>query len=130
MDLLENEAIFPDPDAFLPERWLSESTPASSTQHNTDEPPRLGTAADATFLRRKWALMAIFGGGTRMCAGMHLAWAELFLTVGIVMRRFGGRIQLHDVDFERDIKIVRDGFDAMPSRESKGLRVVVLPQSE
>ncbi|KAI1073951.1 putative P450 monooxygenase [Whalleya microplaca] len=100
--------IFPDPDAFTPERWL---------------PPD-----EAEVRQRRKSLLTVFGGGTRMCVGLNLAWAELYLTIAAVVRRFGGRLQLHDdVVFERDIKITVDGFNALSSRESKGLRVFVRP---
>jgi len=55
--------------------------------------------------------------------------AELYLTVAAVVRRLGERLKLHDVVFERDVKITVDGFNPLPCRESKGLRVVVLPPS-
>lgn len=125
VDILENEEIFPEPGAFLPERWLS--GPSIMTCANSESEPMDENDKDAVLRRRKWALMTIFGGGTRMCLGLNLAWAEMYLAVATVLRRFGDRMRLYEVDFERDIKTVRDGFDAMPSPDSKGLRVVILP---
>jgi hypothetical protein len=63
-----------------------------------------------------------------MCIGLHLAWSEMYLTVAILVWRFGDRLELWDVDFERDIKITIDGFDAYPGRGHKGLRVKMLPE--
>ena len=104
MDLLENPDIFPDPHAFLPERWLPFDSPE---------------------VRHRRKSLVVFGGGTRMCLGLNLAWLELYLAVAMVVRRFGDRFKLYDTVFERDIKITVDGFNALPSRESKGLRVMI-----
>ncbi|ORY58843.1 putative cytochrome P450 [Pseudomassariella vexata] len=109
IDMVEDPETFPEPNSFEPERWMP-----------FDEPE----------VRRRRKRLVIFGGGTRICLGINLAWAELYLTVAAVVRRFGDRLQLHDVVFERDLKIVVDGFNPLPSRESKGLRVVVRPKSE
>ena len=109
IDILDDPDIFPDPDSFNPERWLPFDSP------------------EVRYCRK---YLVAFGGGTRMCLGMNLAWAELYLTVAAVAQRFGNRLKLHDVVFERDMKIVVDGFNALPSRDTKGLRVVVLPLAE
>lgn len=109
IDMLEDPDAFPDPNSFDPERWLPFNSPE---------------------VRQRRKYLAAFGGGTRMCVGLNLAWAELYLTVATVVRRFGDRLKLHSVVFERDVKIVADGFNALPSRESKGLRVVVLPVAD
>ena len=104
MDLLENPDIFPNPHAFVPERWLP---------------------FDSLEVRHRRKSLVVFGGGTRMCLGLNLAWAELYLAVAMVVRRFCDRFRLYDTVFERDIKITVDGFNALPSRESKGLRVTI-----
>lgn len=102
--ILEHPGIFPDPHSFVPERWLP---------------------FDAPEVRHRRKYLIVFGGGSRMCLGLNLAWAELYLTVAAVIRRLGGRLRLDDVVFDRDLKIVVDGFNPLPSRESKGLRVFV-----
>ena len=101
---LEHPGIFPDPHSFVPERWLP---------------------FDAPEVRHRRKYLIVFGGGSRMCLGLNLAWAELYLTVAAVVRRLGGRLRLDNVEFERDLKIVVDGFNPLPSRDSKGLRVFV-----
>ncbi|KAL8791127.1 MAG: hypothetical protein Q9195_006024 [Heterodermia aff. obscurata] len=104
--ILEHPGIFPDPHSFVPERWLP---------------------FDAPEVRRRRKYLIVFGAGSRMCLGLNLAWAELYLTVAAVVRRLGDRLRLDDVVFDRDLKIVVDGFNPLPSRESKGLRVFVSP---
>lgn len=101
---LEDPAIYPDPHRFDPDRWL----PANSPE-----------------VRRRRKALVVFGGGTRMCIGLNLAWTELYLTLAILVRRLGVRMGLHEVVFGRDIEITVDGFNALPSSESKGLRIVI-----
>ncbi|KAI1132772.1 cytochrome P450 [Nemania abortiva] len=60
--------IFPDPDEFRPERWLGDTTTAGG------------------YPLSKY--MVPFGKGPRMCLGMNLAMAELYLTFAHVFRRF------------------------------------------
>lgn len=105
LDILENPGIFPAPDAFIPRRWLPLESPQARQRY-------------------QW-LQTAFGGGTRICLGINLAWAELYLATACVIRRFGGRMSLYDVVLDRDVKITVDGFNALPSKESKGLRVII-----
>lgn len=108
VDFLERPDVFLNPDVFSPGRWI----PFDSPQ-----------------VRHRRRSLVIFGGGTRMCLGLNLAWTELYLTVATVVRRVGNRLKMHDVVFERDVKITVDGFNALTSRESKGLRVIVEPRN-
>ncbi|KAF8463431.1 putative P450 monooxygenase [Kalaharituber pfeilii] len=59
-----NAAIFPDPYEFKPERWLGTS----------------GKDLD------KW--LVAFSKGPRMCAGINLAWCELYLAFATLYRKF------------------------------------------
>lgn len=128
IDILEDEEIFPDPHAFKPERWLPPASSSAPT-HAVAESGYGGEVTDDPVMRRRrWAVSTVFGGGSWMCIGLHLAWSEMYLTVAILVSRFGHRMELHDVDFERDIKITIDGFDAFPGRGHKGLRVMILPE--
>ncbi|KAI0297040.1 putative P450 monooxygenase [Multifurca ochricompacta] len=56
--------VFPNPDAFIPERWLGR---------------------DAKTLE---ASMAVFSKGPRSCLGVNLAYCELYLVIASIFRRF------------------------------------------
>ncbi|KAK2608165.1 hypothetical protein N8I77_006793 [Diaporthe amygdali] len=128
VDILEDPKIFPEPDAFRPERWLPSALGSIPEEAALGEDDDGEMTEDSASRRRKWALSTVFGGGSRMCIGLHLAYSEMYLTTAILVSRFGHRLELYDVDFERDIKITIDGFDAYPGRGHKGLRVMVLPE--
>jgi cytochrome P450 len=92
-----NPDIFPDPFTFKPERWLDN--------------PALG----------KYLLA--FGRGSRICLGMNLAMAEIYLTLAHVFRRF--EFELYDTIAPRDVEIIRDSFIGMVDGNSQGIRVRV-----
>ncbi|PVI04209.1 trichodiene oxygenase [Periconia macrospinosa] len=76
-----DENIYPDPMRFHPDRWLQSAT-------------RVATPAStyAPFLR-----------GTRMCLGLHLAWAEMYLVLATLVQRFSFKIEgVTAADFELD----------------------------
>ncbi|KAI0391547.1 cytochrome P450 [Xylariaceae sp. FL0594] len=60
-----DETLYPDPHRFDPERWM--------------DPERR---------RRLEKAFAPFSRGTRVCLGMHLAWAEMYLLVATLVDRF------------------------------------------
>lgn len=95
----DNPSVFPEPGAFRPERWLD--------------------AEQAKFLSRHFVA---FSKGTRMCLGMHLAWAEVYLVLGCLLTRY--RFDFCDT-VVTDIKMEHDFFDPVPRLDSKGLRVRV-----
>jgi len=94
----ENESIFPEPREFRPERWL----------HNE----RL----------RKYLLA--FSRGSRSCLGINLAWAELYLIVAHIFRRF--KFDVGQIVRERDIDVTKDFIMGVPRDDSKGIVVKVL----
>lgn len=59
-----DETLFPDPMGFHPERWLGDG-------------------------ERLDKYLTVFGGGTRMCLGMALANAEVYLGLAKLFRRWG-----------------------------------------
>ncbi|CAG8974306.1 hypothetical protein HYALB_00011976 [Hymenoscyphus albidus] len=98
----ENEELFPDPMVFRPERWLK----------NKD-------------LHR---YLLPFSKGPRSCLGINLAWAELFLIVGTVFRRFNFDIEM--VSRERDIDTAKDVVMLVPRVDSPGVLVKILQNEE
>ena len=103
-----NPEIFPAPHTFDPERWLKGN--ATSTQGNGG-------------LQRLDRYLVSFGKGTRACAGINLAYAELYLAFANVFRRF--EMELFETVRERDIELRHDLFVPYPSLQSPGVRVLV-----
>ena len=95
-----NPDIFHDPRAFLPERWLDRGE----------------------FRKGADKFMFSFGRGSRACLGINLAYAELFITLAAIVRRFDFipyRTDIRDVDLERDFII------PTPKLGSLGVRAMV-----
>ncbi|KAG6365865.1 hypothetical protein INS49_000041 [Diaporthe citri] len=59
-----DENIYPNPQFFEPERWMEGSGIRKNAEH----------------------AYAPFSKGTRMCVGMHLAWAELYLALAALVQ--------------------------------------------
>ena len=89
-------AIFPDPERFDPERWLQE--------------------------KRLDKYLTNFSKGTRGCVGINLAYAELYLALAGVFRRFDFELFGTTID---DVKMVRDKLVPGAAVGSKGVRVIV-----
>lgn len=95
-------SIFPDSNTFNPDRWLNNP----KTVHGKP-------------LSR---YLVSFSKGTRMCLGLHLAWAELYIGLANVFRR---------VDFElfetgrEEVEMASEFFVPKPKAGSKGVRAVV-----
>jgi cytochrome P450 len=95
--LHDNPEKFPDPYAFKPERWLESED-------------------------RLERYLVNFSKGTRQCLGINLAYAEIYLTLAAVFRRF--EFELFDTTRE-DVDVVHDFFSPQPKKGSKGARVIV-----
>lgn len=104
-----DEAIFADPFAFRPERWLGDGE------------------------RRLEPYLTIFGAGSRVCLGMALAQAELFLMTAKLFRTWGadGDARPGDVGVIRafgttvkDCEMASDYFIPIPYIGTKGVRAV------
>ncbi|KAH9903693.1 cytochrome P450 [Xylariomycetidae sp. FL2044] len=93
-----NEAVFPSPYAFEPERWLR----------------------DPSALRHSFVP---FSRGGRGCIGINLAYAELYLVLAGFFTRL--EVALHETT-DRDVEIVEDNFVGLRPSDSKGVRVKVL----
>lgn len=65
--------------------------------------------------------MITFGGGVRKCLGMHLAQAEIALTLAANFRKFN--LALFETGCS-DVDAKYDAFLPLPDKESKGGRVL------
>jgi cytochrome P450 len=104
-----DETIFPDSRAFKPERWLSN--------------PHLDR------------YLVSFSKGSRQCIGINLAYAELYLMFGRLLRAYGSREVRAEGDLGwlelwetggRDVELFADHFIPVAVPGSKGVRVRVL----
>ena len=93
----ENEDIFPEPKTFRPERWLSPSPPTK--------------------------YLVSFSRGTRACVGINLSYAEMYLILASVYRRF--EFDVSRVSRERDVEVHRDVIMAVARADSEGIVVGV-----
>jgi cytochrome P450 len=91
----DRECIWPDPHSFVPERWLVDN----ETRRQMDK------------------YYVPFGKGARMCVGMNLANAMLYLVLANVIRNFDFEVYKTT---DRDLEIVADFFAPMPRRDSIG----------
>jgi hypothetical protein len=102
-----NPTIFPEPEKFLPDRWLNESD-----------------------YKRMSKYLQPWGRGSRLCLGMELAYTDLYLSVA---RLFGPdcafTMRLYDTRLE-DWDAYADYFAPLPVPGGKGLRVVVEPKEK
>ena len=98
-----NPEAFPNPHEYHPERYLEsygEVEPAEAHKH-----------------------LVPFSKGARMCVGQNLAWAELYLTIAVLMTSV--RMVLVDTT-ARDVTIESEHFVGLLPEDSKGIRVRVL----
>jgi len=98
-----NADVFPDPLFFRPERWLGNPKGPNGRQPLTN-------------------YLTTFGAGSRICVAMHLAYMEVYVSLGVIFRRHD--LQLFETDLS-DIEFALDMLAAMAHRESRGIRVTV-----
>lgn len=55
-----------------------------------------------------------------------LAYAELYMTLGLLIRRMGSQFRLFETDKE-DVEIHFDRFVPTPKQGTKGIRCLILP---
>ncbi|KAI4242382.1 MAG: hypothetical protein LQ352_007253 [Teloschistes flavicans] len=96
----EDESIFPNHKEFKPERWLDAKGSGSRLER----------------------YLVNFGRGTRQCIGISLAYAELYMTIATIFRRF--ELELFETDASA-VEYSRDFFNAMPEKRGDGLKVCV-----
>ena len=106
-----DESIFPDARSFIPERWI--------------ENPHLSR------------FLVAFSKGSRGCLGINLAYAEIYLCLAAIFRRFGsggedgvrgeddeGVLELFEPDL-KDVETAADFFVSAPAKGSEGIRIKV-----
>lgn len=106
----QDESIYPNWQDFRPERWI--------------ENPRLDR------------YLVSFTKGSRQCIGMNLAYAEMYLWLSGIFRRFGsqsvrfeedeGALELVDTEYQ-DVEIVSDCFVPNIRVGREGVKFRVLP---
>ena len=94
----DNPSLFPDPRTFHPERFIN-------------------------YPQLKRYLMP-FSRGSRQCAGLHLAYAELYLTLAAVFAPGNLTFELFQTDIS-DVETEHDFVNTSPRLDSKGIRVVI-----
>ncbi|KIW01741.1 uncharacterized protein PV09_06917 [Verruconis gallopava] len=98
-----NERLFPNPHAFMPERWL-------------DDQGRRRRDMEKYILT--------FSRGTRNCLGMNLAYAELYMCLAAIVLHIGDQMELFETDL-RDVTPEYETFAMRPYKGSQGIRVVI-----
>ncbi|KAL8727597.1 MAG: hypothetical protein Q9166_005947 [cf. Caloplaca sp. 2 TL-2023] len=92
----QNPDIYPQPLEFIPERWVDPS-------------------------ERRWLekYHVPFSRGSRVCVGLNLAWAELYIMTAQMVSRF--ELELYKTTRE-DVDIYSDMLIAEPKRYKNGVR--------
>ncbi|KAJ5461744.1 cytochrome monooxygenase aflU [Penicillium daleae] len=98
--VLMDPSIFPDPHTFDPERW----TRAAAKGERLDR------------------YLVNFSKGSRICLGMNLAYAELYLATAALIRRF--ELGLFETT-EKNIEFARDFGTPFPDEGNYSIRVQV-----
>ncbi|KAL2060745.1 hypothetical protein VTL71DRAFT_9387, partial [Oculimacula yallundae] len=102
-----DESVFPDSKKFLPERWIDR--------------PHLDK------------YLVSFTKGTRICIGINLAYAELYLGLARIFRAYGsvevreegdaGWLELFETTAD-DVELTKDVFIPVGRDGSKGIRII------
>ena len=98
--------IFPSPETFAPSRWLD--APTITAKGGVERP-----------LSR---YLVPFSKGPRMCLGINMANAELYIGLASVFRRL--EFELFETGL-RDVDMASDYLVPMPVEGSKGIRATV-----
>ncbi|GFF63200.1 cytochrome P450 [Aspergillus udagawae] len=105
-------AIYPEPTKFRPERWLEAD----------EEGGRLGQ------------YLVSFSKGSRQCISINLAYAELFICISAIFRRYNGTkdgesgkegiLELFKTS-DNNVDIAADMFIPSPRKGSNGIRLFI-----
>lgn len=105
---LIDENLFPEPRKFKPERWLDQMAEGKTTS-------------------RLDKYITAFGKGSRGCIGIHLAWAQMYMSLAAVVQRYD--LEMFETD-DTDAIPTRDLFTGGVKLDSKGIRVIVHSKDE
>ncbi|KAK4189411.1 Cyrochrome P450 monooxygenase [Podospora australis] len=97
-----DKELFPNPDEFIPERWLVDGQPNYKLQKN---------------------LMS-FGKGTRSCIGENLAYCEVYLMAALVAMRVLPRASLYETTVE-DVTYDHDQIVPQNKNGTMGVRIKI-----
>lgn len=94
----DDPTVFPLPRSYIPERWI-----------------QMDAESKARIMGKHFVP---FSKGSRMCLGMNLAYAEIYLVLAVLFSRY--RLDIAGVERE-DVEMAHDFFDPAPKRGAKGL---------
>ena len=101
--LHRNEAVYPDPEAWIPERWLNRFEYSSLVEHGaSEEDNHENREAEEQRLREMHRWFWAFGSGGRMCIGSNLAMQQMKWIVAAVMSCF--KVELVGLD-DADVNV-------------------------
>lgn len=95
---LRDPRIYPQPEVFDPQRWLGPDQPSDK-------------------------IFVPYGRGPRMCLGMHMARAELYIGLATIFRRVQG-MKLYDTGPEA-VDMACEYVVPLPKEGTKGVRITI-----
>ncbi|KAL9080164.1 MAG: hypothetical protein Q9157_001009 [Trypethelium eluteriae] len=98
--VLSDPEVFPDPGSFKPERWIRAAEQGQNLQK----------------------FLVSFSRGSRICLGMNLAYAELYMTIASFVRRFD--MELYETTFD-NIRVDRELGIGQPKEGDFAVRAKV-----
>lgn len=112
-----NETLFPDHKEFRPDRWLGDPKVYPAQLEAAGYlPPLDGKEKPLSHF------MVGFSQGSRMCVGLNMAYAEIYIGLVTLFRRH--ELELFETD-RRDVDFAIDMVSTQPQRGTKGIRVLI-----